>query len=482
MEVESRATQPNGELLWFRHQFYPYKNSAGQVIRIDGLMDNITETKVTIKRLNTMATTDNLTGLANRNLFYTTLNQSIAKSNNENKIEIVVMLLDLDHFKEINNTLGHPAGDEILINVTQRLQITLRNTDTLARLGDDKFGIILMDTTNGRQTAKKVSLKIQQAFAAPYHCNDTEIFLGVSIGISIYPEHGDNASTLMSRTDIAMYHTKNTEMTHMFYNKSLDSHAQKRLKISSDLRHALHRNEFVLHYQPKIDLESNTVVGAEALIRWNHPEYGLIPPNEFIPLAEEIGLIIPITNWVINTAIAQSKVWLTAGHKIQMAINLSVRSFQDENLANDIQLALQHHCIPSTLLEIEITENILISDITKVSNILKKISSLGVSIAIDDFGTGYSSLAYLKKLPLNTLKIDRSFVTNMNNDENDTAIVRSTIDLAHNLGLDIIAEGIESIEVLNLLKNLGCDTGQGYHFNQALSHDDFTKQVLLTTT
>jgi len=475
MEVETREAQTNGKQLWFRRLFYPSVNSTGDVVRIDGLMEDITESKVTLDRLNTLATTDSLTGLANRSLFYDRLNQAIAATSRHKDQQIAIMLMDLDHFKEINDTLGHPAGDQVLTGVTQRLQALLRNTDTLARLGGDEFGILLLDAEDGRRTAEKIALKVQRAFVEPYHHKDIELFLGISIGVSLFPEHGDDVATLMSRADVAMYHTKNTDMTHMVYNANLNPDAQQHLQLSSDLRYALERNELTLHYQPKIDLKSNTIVGAEALIRWDHPEHGLIFPDKFIPLAEHTGLIIPITKWVIDTAVTQSKTWLAAGHEIQIAVNLSVRSFHDDKLVDDIRQVIQRENIPANLLEVEITENILISDINKVSNILMQINALGVSIAIDDFGTGYSSLFYLKTLPLNTLKIDRSFVMNMYNDENDTVIVRSTIDLAHNLGLSVVAEGIENSDALNLLIKLGCDGGQGYHFSKPKPHDDFFK-------
>lgn len=473
-EIESRLMQPGGEQRWFRRRFYPYRNKAGDVVRIDGVMDDTTERKDTLERLNTLATTDSLTGLTNRALFHDRLTQVVAAASRSDNRDAVLILMDLDHFKEINDTLGHQAGDKVLVEVSQRLQTIVRKTDTLARLGGDEFAILLPQVKDGRRIAKKMSEKIQQAFVSPCQVDDNELFLGVSIGITIYPEHGDDVVTLMSRADVAMYSTKGTDEGYMFYDIELDPYAQQNLQLSGDLRHALERNELVLHYQPKIDLKSSSIMGAEALIRWQHPEHGLIPPDEFITLAERTGLIRPITDWVIETAVKQSKAWHNAGYQLKMAVNVSARSFESTGeLVGKIDSILKRLNMPADSLEIEITENLLMSDIVNVSSILKRISVLGVTIAIDDFGTGYSSLAYLKTLPLHTLKIDKSFVMNMANDDNDAVIVRSTIDLAHNLGFSVVAEGIEDSDTLDLLDMLGCDSAQGYHFSRPLPAEQF---------
>ncbi len=473
-EVESRVIQPNGEQRWFRRLFYPYKNIAGDVVRIDGLMEDTTEKKATLERLNTLATTDSLTCLTNRTLFHDRLAQALAAASRSDKYQVVMMLMDLDHFKEINDTLGHPAGDEVLVAVAQRLQTLLRKTDTLARLGGDEFGILLPQVEDGHYTAEKIAKTIQQAFVSSYQAEDNELFLGASIGIAIYPEHGEDVATLMSRADVAMYSTKNTEKGYMFYDSKLDPHAQQNLQLSGDLRHALQRKQLVLHYQPKIDLQSNSVMGAEALLRWHHPAHGVIPPDEFIPLAERTGLIRPITDWVIENALKQSKVWREMGYELHMAVNVSARSFQNTKLVEIINGTLKKLDIPANSLEVEITENILMSDLINTTRVLKQISDQGVTIAIDDFGTGYSSLAYLKNMPLHTIKIDKSFVLNMAKDENDAVIVRSTIDLAHNLGLFVVAEGIENAETLAMLVALGCDSAQGYYFSRPQQADKFS--------
>ena len=471
--VESRVKQPDGSLRWFRRIFYPYTNTEKKVVRIDGLMEDTTEAKKMIDRLHTLATTDGLTGLPNRTLFNDRLIQAIAAASRHEKKQVVLMMMDLDRFKEINDTLGHPAGDRILVEVAQRLHSVLRDTDTLARLGGDEFAVLLPDVRDGRKTADKIVQKIMHGLGAPFTIGDNELYLELGIGVALYPEHGEDAAILMSRADVAMYGTKNRDVSYLYYDATLDPNTQQRLQLSGELRHAVAREEFTLHYQPKIDIETGLVTGAEALIRWNHPEHGLIPPDQFIPLAERTGMIRPITYWVLESATQQCQTWHAAGWWLRVAVNISGRTFQDPAFVGHIESILQKNNVPAKCLEIEITENILLADIEHVSPILEKINRLGIHIAIDDFGTGYSSLAYLKKLPLHTLKIDKSFVLDMVKDENDAVIVRSTIDLAHNLGYQVIAEGIESQDTLDLLRTLGCDGGQGHHISHPLPPEHF---------
>ena len=475
VEVESRVQQPNGSLRWFRRIFYPYTNTEGQVVRIDGLMEDTTEAKKMIDRLHTLATTDGLTGLPNRTLFNDRLTQAIAAASRHEKKQVVLMMMDLDRFKEINDTLGHPAGDQLLVEVAQRLNSVLRDTDTLARLGGDEFAVLLPDVRNGRKTADKIVKKIMHCLGTPFKIGDNEIYLELGIGVALYPEHGEDAAILMSRADVAMYGTKNRDVGYLYYDATLDPNTPQRLQLSGELRHAVTRGEFTLHYQPKIDIQTGLVTGAEALIRWNHPDQGLIPPDRFIPLAERTGVIRPITYWVLETATQQCKTWYAAGWPLRVAVNVSGRTFQDPTFVERIENILRMSGMPTKCLEIEITENILMADIEHVSPILEQIDRLGMHIAIDDFGTGYSSLAYLKKLPLHTLKIDKSFVIDMVKDENDAAIVRSTIDLAHNLGYQVIAEGIENQDTWGLLRNLGCDGGQGFHISRPLPPEDFAQ-------
>jgi len=474
VEVESRVRQPNGTQRWFRRIFYPFTDASGKVVRMDGLMEDMTDAKLMVQRLHTLATTDSLTGLPNRALFNDRLTQAIAAASRDTGRQVVVMLMDLDHFKEINDTLGHPTGDQVLILVAQRLRTALRDSDTVARLGGDEFAILLPDVKDARKTVEKVTRKVLQSFAAPFECSGNDLYLGAGLGVVVYPEHGADVDTLMSRADIAMYGTKNKDVGFLYYDAALDPNDQQRLQLATDLRHALARGELVLHYQPKIDLQSGGIEGAEALLRWRHPSHGLIPPLEFIPLAERSGLIRPITDWVIETAVRQCRQWRAAGHPMRVAVNVPGRVFQDPGLVDRIARILADADAPAECLEFEIIENALMTDVEHVSRTLDRISDLGVHIAIDDFGTGYSSLAYLKKLPLKTLKIDKSFVIDMAHDDNDAAIVRSTIDLAHNLGYRVIAEGIETPVTHRMLTELGCDGAQGFHFSRPVPAADFT--------
>lgn len=300
------------------------------------------------------------------------------------------------------------------------------------------------------------------------------MYLGVGIGVAIFPDHGNDAGVLMSRADVAMYAAKHTDAGFLFYDPKTDPHTQQRLQLSSDLRHALERNEFVLYYQPQIDIRSGSIIGVEALIRWHHPEQGMIFPDQFIPFAESTGLIGPITEWVMRTAITQCKTWQTAGTELRIALNATARSFQDPLLVDKLESLLsggEIRLAPERI-EIEITENILMAEIEHGAKAIGRLRDLGVSVAIDDFGTGYSSLAYLKKLPIHSIKIDKSFVLNMAEDDNDAVIVRSTIDLAHNLGFLVMAEGVETSDALDLLAVLGCDHAQGYHISRPLPADE----------
>jgi diguanylate cyclase (GGDEF)-like protein len=474
VEVESRVQAPGEQTRWFRRVFHPFMDNENRVVRIDGLMDDTTEFKESIERLHFLATTDSLTTLPNRALLYDRFNQAIAVAKRERNKQVALVLLDMDHFKEINDTLGHPAGDEVLRQVAQRLAHVLRGSDTLARLGGDEFAVLLPDAPDGKAAAEIVAKHILDCFVEPFWFQKNELYLGVGIGISIYPDHGDDVDVLMSRADVAMYGAKHRDVGFLFYDPETDPHTQERLQLSSDLRHALERNEFVLHYQPQIDISSGCIIGVEALIRWNHPEQGMIFPDQFIQFAEKTGLINPITEWVLLTAITQCKTWLTAGMDLRIAVNVTARSFQDPLLVEKLETLLcgEGSCLAPDRIEIEITENILMEDIEHGAKAIGRLRDLGISVAIDDFGTGYSSLAYLKKLPIHSIKIDKSFVMNMTADDNDAVIVRSTIDLAHNLGDLVIAEGVENQDALDLLEILGCDHAQGYHISHPLPADE----------
>jgi diguanylate cyclase (GGDEF)-like protein len=473
VEVETRVQEPGGPLRWFRRVFYPLSDDTGRVVRIDGLMEDITETRVMTDRLQTLATTDSLTGLPNRTLFQDRLAQAIAAAARRPGRHVVLMLMDLDHFKEINDTLGHPAGDQILIKVAQRLTGVLREGDTLTRLGGDEYAVLLPQVDEPRRTAERVAVKILESLASPFHYGDSELFLGASIGIAVFPEHGEDLNTLMSHADVAMYSCKNRDARYTFYDRSLDTNVPQRLQLSAELRHALERHEFELYYQPLVDIKQRQLIGTEALLRWRHPTRGMVGPDEFIPLAERSGLIKPITDWVIETATAQCLAWRAQGRFLRMAVNVSGRVFQDPKFAERVDRIVSSCGIRPGCLELEITESVLMSDVEHVARTLHTLSSLGISIAIDDFGTGYSSLTYLKQLALHRLKIDKSFVLDMSRDDNDAIIARTIIDLAHNFGREVVAEGIEDAETWGLLERLGCDSAQGHYIGRPMPAAQF---------
>lgn len=471
VDVESRIQDETGDIRWFRRAFNPYKDEKGRVLRIDGVMEDITETRTTISRLRSLATTDDLTGLLNRSLLYDRLQQAINLAT-RHETGATLILMDLDHFKEINDTLGHAAGDEILVMVANRLQTLLRESDSLARLGGDEFAVLLPNTRD-RRIIRQVATKLLDCFNTPFIHQDNKLYLGASLGVACYPEHGDDVDSLMSRADIAMYSSKRNGNGYVFYDASDDPHTPERLQMGSELRHAILENQLRLYYQPKIDMFTGHVTGVEALVRWQHPERGLLTPDTFLPLVERAGLNKTLTDWVLRAAGAQCERWHQQGYRMKLAINVSGRVFQDPDFLAQVEHMVRETSAPSQYFEIEITENELMSDIADVSRILQRLSSLGITIAIDDFGTGYSSLAYLKELPLHTLKIDKSFVTHMTRNDNDAVIVRSMIDLAHNLGRTVVAEGIECRDTWDLLSILGCDGAQGYYISHPLPADKF---------
>lgn len=473
-EVESRVHAPGGKLRWFKRTFHPFIDAQGRVSRVDGIMEEITETKQARSRLERMANTDSLTGLANRALWFDRIKQAIAVARREPDKQVVVMLLDLNHFKYINDTLGHPAGDLVLRQVSQRLKATLRDSDTLARLGGDEFALLLPMVDDAEAAAIQVAQKIQSCFREPYLFGGNELYLGVAIGITSFPDNGEDADTLVRCADMAMYTCKRANEAYQFYRAGLDEPYRKQIHLVSNIKKALRQHEFELHYQPKVALSTGQTNGLEALIRWHHPQQGQLLPNEFIPVAEQMGLMKELTEWVIATALKQNKDWHGNGLCMPVAVNVSARSFQDHNFVRSVQRALETAEVAPEYLELEITENTLMSNIDFAANIIRSLSDLGVKVAIDDFGTGYSSLSYLKRLPIDQLKIDKSFIKNMDRDENDAAIVMSVIDLGHNLGFKVVAEGVERQEPMRILKDLGCDTAQGYHISRPMATEETT--------
>jgi diguanylate cyclase (GGDEF)-like protein len=409
---------------------------------------------------------DALTGLPNRVLFRERVEQAIHGARRSDA-GCTVMLMDLNHFKEINDTLGHHQGDLLLHEVATRLRATLRAGDTVARLGGDEFGIVLQGAT-APGDAIAVAEHVLARLREPFLVDSTTLQIGGSIGLAHSPEHGTDVETLMQRADIAMYAAKATSAGYALFEPSQDHHSPRRLTLAAALPGAMERGELRLAYQPKADLRTGGIVGVEALARWEHPELGEIDPAEFVPIAEQTGLIIALTTAVLEAALERVAAWRALGHELSVAVNLSARSFLDERLADEIPLLLAARGLPPSCLELEITESMLMQDPQRARVTLERLAATGVGLAVDDFGTGYSSLVLLKRLPVDTIKIDRSFVLDMVEDEADEAIVRSTIELAHNLGLRVVAEGVESAEAWMRLAALGCDLAQGFHLAHPL--------------
>src|SRR4051794_29129695 len=415
------------------------------------------------------ALSDGLTGLPNRTMF-TDLVQSTLTNAGRRKHAGAVMLMDLDRFKDVNDTLGHHNGDLLLQRIASRLDSVLRNTATVARLGGDEFAILLTDVTD-RQQIVPVVRRILKVLEEPVVVGGLALQVEASIGIALFPEHGRTVDAVMRAADVAMYVTKEQRSGYEFYDEERHEHRHDagRLALIGELRRAMDETELVLFYQPKVALESGEVKGVEALARWHHPERGLLSPDEFIPLAERSNLLRPMTLYLIDTALRQANAWRAKGIEISVAVNLSMQNMLDLRLPNDLARLLTSWRLPAGSLELEITESTIMADHRRATTILSRLSKMGVRLSIDDFGTGYSSLAYLQELPVDAIKIDKSFVMEMHEDAGNATIVQSTVDLGHNLGLEVVAEGVETVDSYNTLAKLGCDYAQGYFLSKPLS-------------
>jgi diguanylate cyclase (GGDEF)-like protein len=417
------------------------------------------------RQLRHQALHDALTDLPNRTLLHRRAERALRGDGLG-----AMLLIDLDRFKEVNDTLGHDHGDELLIEVAGRLQAALRRGDTLARLGGDEFAVLL-DGLPDRGAAVELASRLQDALRRPFALRGVAVELEASVGIALYPEHGTSVGALLQRADVAMYDAKRGHRGVATYTEERDPYSEDRLGLLAELRRALEQDELVLHYQPKVDLGSGAVTGVEALVRWEHPTRGLLAPDEFVPLAERTGAIADLTRWVVDTALAQHRAWRDAGVDLPIAVNLAAANIVDLTLPERVAHLLARHGVSGDRLECEISEHTVMADPVRATEVLARLRALGVRLSLDDFGTGHSSLAYLKRLPLDEVKIDRSFVAGMAEDENDAVIVRSTIDLARNLGLAVVAEGVESAEIMRGLADLSCDTAQGFHVSRPLPAD-----------
>jgi diguanylate cyclase (GGDEF)-like protein len=455
-----------GALLLLRWQITPL---AGKLVR------EIGERKSAEQRLGHLAHHDGLTGLPNRILFNDRLSQALIEATRHERLA-AVLFLDLDRFKTINDTLGHEVGDQLLKAVAGRLSECLRAGDTVARLGGDEFALILPDIAHV-DNVSRIAEKIQSSFGRPFHIGRRDLFVTASIGITLYPFDDNNIDGLLKNADIAMYRAKeHGRNNYQYYTAEMNAKALERLTMENQLRHALDRDELVLHYQPQVDLTSGEICGVEAMLRWQHPEFGLVRPDQFISLAEETGLIVPIGEWVLATACAQNQAWRAAGLKsVSIAVNLSPRQFNQPDFPGTVRRLLAGSGLEAGCLELELTENIMMQHVETTTRALQELSALGVRFSIDDFGTGYSSLSYLKRLPIHSIKIGPNFMRDVTTSAADAALVVTIIALAHSINIKVVAEGVETKEQLVFLRTHRCDTMQGFYFSKPVPPEEFAR-------
>ena len=418
------------------------------------------------RRLRHQAQHDTLTGLPNRTALYRRVRRATARVRVRGGT-VGLLLIDLDRFKEVNDTLGHDHGDRLLRDVAERLRGALRRGDTLARLGGDEFAVLLRGLPD-RGAAVELALRLTGALERPFVVRGVTVQLGASVGVALCPDHGTDVTTLVQRADVAMYEAKREHASVRVYDAARDPYSPDRLQRLGELRHALEADELVLHYQPKVAVEDGSVTGVEALVRWEHPQHGLLAPAEFLPLAERTGLMGDLTRWVIDAALRQARAWQDDGIEVPIAINLAAANILDAALPDVVAERLAHWEVPGERLTCELSEHTVMADPRRAHEVLRRLRELGVRLSLDDFGTGHSSLAYLKRLPLDEVKIDRAFVAGIVGDLNDMLIVRSTIDLARSLGLEVVAEGVEGADVLDSLRALHCHEAQGFHLSHPL--------------
>ena len=446
-----------------------------------GLQAEVAERHLADQRVVHMAHHDALTGLPNRTLFADRVAQAIARAHRREG-KIAVLFLDLDRFKNVNDSLGHAIGDLLLTAVAERLTNCLREEDTAARLGGDEFIISLPDVADAGEAAR-VAGRILAELAKPFTIADHQLHADGSIGIALYPADGDTAETLMRNADTAMYHAKESgRANYQFFSAQMTERVSRRLSTETDLRRALEHGEFALHYQPLIDLVTSRVSGAEALLRWPQNEHRLMSPAEFIPIAEDTGLIIPLGEWVLLEACSQAQAWQARYPGLRIAVNLSARQFRQKDLIGMIERVLGETGLAPTLLELELTESMLMHHAEETVGILTRLDEMGVRLAIDDFGTGYSSLSYLKRFPIHSLKVDRSFVRDISTDPDDAAIVTAIVAMARSLNLDVTAEGVETEEQATFLRSLACHQAQGYYFGRPMSAQEFAARLAVIAT
>ncbi len=435
---------------------------------------DVTENKRQTAALQHQALHDALTELPNRTLLSDRMRQSILLAQREHH-ELALLVMDLDRFKDINDTLGHRYGDQVLQQVSERMRHALRESDTIARLGGDEFAILLPNTCLSQASA--IADKLVRTTEEPIVIGEQMLHVGGSIGITLYPQHGEDEVTLLQRADVAMYVAKREHRGAAVYDPSSDQHSLRNLALLGELRGAIERDQLLLHFQPKIDLRSGKIYGVESLVRWQHPEHGLMYPDEFVPLAEQTGLIAPLSLWALRSALYTCSQYRSDDMDLDVAVNLSVRNLQDPRFPNKVARLIDENCGDASRLRLEITETAIMADPARALDVLNRLSVMGVKLSIDDFGTGYSSLAHLKQMPVDELKVDKQFVMGMLEDENDAVIVRSVIDLAHNIGIKVVAEGVENQQLYERLKEMGCDAVQGYYMCRPVAVEDLMEWI-----
>src|SRR6266851_3998529 len=474
-DMELCRLDETGNKVWISISGEPVFDSSGAFRGYRGVGKDISERKVDEERIHFLANHDALTALPNRAMFSDMLNLAIQNARRYNR-NFAGLFIDLDRFKNINDTLGHDAGDKLLQEMGTRLAETVRSSDVVARLGGDEFVVLVQEVAEPKQVAA-VARKILSALVEPTVIQGQECRVTASIGVCMYPSEAQNEQALMKNADIAMYRAKEDgKNNYKFYSEENNIHSFERLALETSLRRGLERSEFVLHYQAKLDLHTGKINGVEALVRWQHPDLGMVPPAQFIPLAEETGLIVPLGKWVLHTACAQGVAWLREGlPPLHMAVNLSARQFADEDLVKDIAAALESTGMRPELLELELTESMVIQNTERAGRVLAEIKKMGVRLAIDDFGVGYSSLTHLKRFPIDTLKVDRSFIRDLPQNAEDKAITEAIIAMGKSLNLTVVAEGVETLEQQTFLRDHACDEMQGFFFSKPIPSDQFAE-------
>lgn len=460
-----------GSLFTVEQVIAPVFDANGQISHFVAIQEDVTERKNAEGRIQHLANYDQLTGLPNRRLFREQLNEIIERAKKYNT-KVALLFADLTNFNRINDTLGHAAGDKLLKAIADRLARLVSNNDFLARIGGDEFAIVSENIANAEAVAVKARSMIE-TILAPMQIENVEVNVGACVGIAICPDDEVEPERLVNFTDMALHKAvRSSPNSYFFFSQEMNAETAERLSLEHDLRRALANNEFVLYYQPQLDLKTGKILSFEALIRWINAERGMVSPMKFIPIAEDTGLIIPIGSWVLQEALRQMTQWDAQGlSPFSVAVNLSVVQFQQDDLASGVEEALKRYNMPSSRLELELTESVVMQDAQKAGNVLSRLSNVGIKLAIDDFGTGYSSLSYLKRFAVNRLKIDQSFVRDMTSNSDDAEIAQAIINLGHTLGLEIVSEGVETPEQLNLLKRQGCDVIQGYYVGKPMPAD-----------